>query len=169
MIHLWMDTSRTWSVFAWMCITNVFPIEVIPGLTFCKESLLQSIPPFYAGILKSFAYVNSLNVSGNLGQQRNIWGTATYNSLHKPMIQCGFIEIADLPIVNGLLDHRNVQCTLQHNGYRDNVFLLCVALQNKFKHVLGCIPLDKQFPLHLENGAKKLLQVEHSALIKYTS
>ena len=43
-------------------------MEVIPGLTICKESLLGSVPSFYAVILRSFAYVNRLNVSANTGQ-----------------------------------------------------------------------------------------------------
>ncbi len=35
----------------------------------CKESLLGGVPSFYAAILRSFAYVNRLNVSANTDQQ----------------------------------------------------------------------------------------------------
>ncbi len=136
--------------FAWTWITQVFPVEIIPGLTMCKESLLKGIPLFYVAILRSFAYVNRLNGSANVGQQRNIWGTEAYPRVNLPMIACGFVEVADLPINNGLLDYRRVQYTLQQHGYRENIFLLCVVLQSKFKLALGCLPSERQFPLHLE-------------------
>ncbi len=143
-------------------------MEDIPGLTMCKEPLLGGVPSFYAVILRSFAYVNRLNVSANTGQQWNIWGTEAYPGMTASMIAYGFVEIADLLIEIGLLNHRKIQCTLQQCGFKENVFLLCVALQNKFRLSLGCIPSKKQFPVHLGEGSKKLLQVEHNRMINYT-
>ena len=128
---------------------------------------MRKLPNFYAGMLRS--YVNRLNVTATPGQQRNIWGTDTYHSINVAMIKSGFVEVADLPIVNGVIDYCQIQYTLQQQGYRENVFLLCAALQTKFKLVLGCLKSDRAFPLYLQIGSKKLLKIQQSIIINYST
>ena len=62
MTRLWKDNGTSWSFFAWKSITVVIPRVVIPGMTECAEHIISKIP-FYAGVLKAFAYINHLDIS----------------------------------------------------------------------------------------------------------
>ncbi len=130
MIHLWKDKGQTWSCFAWPSVLRVFPEVILPGVTKCRD--LQKLPAFYAEILRAYTQVNRLNVSGEAGQQKNIWASELYPGISQAMIEAGFVEVADILVLNGVLDHHEVQRCIQLSGSAKNVFLLCVALQCLF-------------------------------------
>ncbi len=109
MICLWKDKGQTWSCFASPAILKVIPEVLFLGMTHCKEHVLHNLPGFYGEVLCSYAEVNRLNISGEVGQQRNIWASILYPGISMSMIQAGFIEIADLPVLNSVLDYKKVQ------------------------------------------------------------
>ncbi len=78
-------------------------------------------------VVQSYSYVNSLNLEAHV--QQNIWATSDYPKINKCMVQMDFVEIADLPVHDGLLDYRAIQMKAQHSGYGENLFLLCSVLQ----------------------------------------
>ncbi len=129
MIHLWKDKGQTWSCFAWPSVLRVFPEVLLPGLTKCREDYLQKLLAFYTEILRAYAEVNRLNVSGEAGQQKNIWASELYPGISRAMIEVGFVEVADLQVLGSVLDYCEVQRHVQASGSAENVFLLCVALQ----------------------------------------
>ncbi len=127
MLQLWEDKGQIWSVFAWREVISLIPAVIIPGLHKCTEQLLSGIAPFYANVIQSYGYVNSLHMDSDL--QWNIWATDKYPKINKCMIVLDFVEVADLPITAGLLDYKAVQMKAQHTGFSENLFLLCSALQ----------------------------------------
>ncbi len=143
MIHLWKDKGQTWSCFAWPAVLKVIPKVLFLGMTYCKDYVLCKLPGFYGEVLCSYAEVNKLNVSGEAGQQRNIWASDLHPGISMSMIQAGFIEIADLPVLNSMLDYKQVQYWIQQSGSAENVFLLCPALQCIFCDNLGIHPLER--------------------------
>ena len=80
------------------------------------------------------------------------------------MVEVGYVEVGDLPLLHGAIDYRMVQQKLQSVGFIDNVFLLCVALQSKFHLILGRPPSNRVFPVNLHKEAKGLLHVERQHL-----
>ncbi len=107
MIRLWKDNRTSWSFFAWQSITKVIPKVVILGITECAEHIVSKIPPFYAGVIRAFAYINCLDVS--VSKQSNIWTTTSSPKVSQMLVDVGYIEVGDLPVVNGVLDCRSVQ------------------------------------------------------------
>ncbi len=65
-IRLWHDAGTSWLTFAWMRVVDMIPGIAWAGMTVCSEALLQKIPPFYAHVVHSFAYVNSLNLETDM-------------------------------------------------------------------------------------------------------
>ena len=76
------------------------------------------------------------------------------------MVGAGYVEIADLPVLNGVLDHQEIQQCVQLSGSAENVFLVCAALQHIFCLNLGIPWSECKFPEHLEGCSKKLLAVQ---------
>ena len=91
----------------------MIPEVLFLGMTHYKEHVLCNLPGFYGEVLCSYAEVHRLNVSGEVGQQRNIWASFLYLGISISMIQVGFIEITGLPVLNGVLDYKQVQYQIQ--------------------------------------------------------
>ena len=51
MIWLWLDKGETWSCIAWQQLIKHIPVETIPGIHQCSESILTNLKPFYAAII----------------------------------------------------------------------------------------------------------------------
>ena len=155
MIRLWCDAGTSWSTFAWMHVVDVILGIAWAGMIACSEALLQEIPPFYANVMHSFAYVNSLNLETDM--QWNIWVTKQYPKLNHCMLNLDYVEVVDLPTLAGVLDYKTIQMRAQHTGYEENLFLLCSALQCIYADQLGGLKSTRKFPEYLESTAKKLL------------
>ncbi len=155
MIRLWCDVGTSWSTFAWMHVVDVIPGIVWAGMTACLEALLQKIPSFYAKVMHSFAYVNSLNLETDI--QQNIWVTKQYPKLNRCMLNLNYVEVVDLPTLAGVLEYKMIQMKAQHAGYEENLFLLCSALQHIYADQLGSLKSTRKFPEYLESTTKKLL------------
>ncbi len=104
-----------------------------------------------------------------VGQQRNIWASVDYPGVSKCLISADIIEVADLPINNGVIDYKLVQQRVQWTGLADNVILLCMALQKIFSTRLGYLPSDRVFPTYLVSGSKKLLTLQRHFVISLTA
>ena len=141
---------------AWHC--QNFPFIILPGITCGVENLLVKLELFYAGVIHSFAYVNSLNLDSDI--QCNIWATKQYPKINGCMVALDYIKVADLPVIDGILNYHCVQMKAQHCGYSENLFLLCSTIQKIFGSQLGGVKSIKTFPLYLENTVKKLLKIQ---------
>ena len=144
MLRLWEDKGQTWSVFAWDEITSLIPVVILPCLQKCTEQLLSKMCPFYAGVIRSFGYVNGLHLVPDV--QHNIWAMTKYPKINRCMVVLDFVEIADLPVRAGLLDYKAVQMKAQHMGFNENLFLLCSVLQRIFSPQLGYLKSTRTFP-----------------------
>ncbi len=136
-------------------------------MTACLEALLKKIPPFYAYVVHSFAYVNSLNLEIDI--QQNIWVTKQYPKLNHCMLDLDYMEVADLPTLMGVIDYKIVQMKAQHTGYEENLFLLCSALQHIYANQLGGLKSTRTFPEYLEYTAKKLLRIQCQKIISLSN
>ncbi len=148
MVWLWQDCGSTWSVFAWPEVVRIFPSVILPGITYGAENLLAKLELFYVGVICSFSYVNSLNLESDI--QHNIWATKYYPKINGCMVALDYIEVADLPVIDGILDYCYIQMKAQHCGYSENLFLLCSTIQKIFGSQLGSIKSNRTFPVYLE-------------------
>ena len=75
--RLCLDRGQSWSRIAWTKITQYILDTLLPGLTGVCELDIQKVPPFYAAVLCSYYYVNSLFYKRNpkLDLLHNIFGT----------------------------------------------------------------------------------------------
>ena len=136
---------------------------MIPGLTRCVEQIINKLPVFYTAVIQSYGYVNGLNDAPDV--QRNIWVTSYYPKINKCMVALGYIEIADLPLKDGIIDYKLIQQTAQHAGHDENLFLLCSALQQIYQLRLGCLKSSRTFPADLSKSAKKLPRIQRQKFV----
>ncbi len=54
------DYGSSWSKFIWSDLTALIPHQLLQGLWSVSESILKQLPPFYAGVVQSYAHVNNL-------------------------------------------------------------------------------------------------------------
>ena len=73
------------------------------------------------------------------------------------LVDIGYVEVGDLPVVNGVLNYRSIQMWVQQAGFAINVFLQCAAIQKIFGSRLGEDKSSRTFPLGLDHQVKKLL------------
>ncbi len=75
--RLCLDRGQLWLRIAWTQITQYILDTLLLGLTGICESDLQKVPPYYAVVLHSYYYVNSLFYKRNpkLDLQHNLFGT----------------------------------------------------------------------------------------------
>ncbi len=78
-----------------------------------------------------------------------------------PLINVGYIEVGDLPLVNGSIDHEVLQVSSCKQGSKQSVFLISASLQKKFKHQLGWPITDKSFLKQILKHSKVLLKKEN--------
>ncbi len=97
--------------------------------------------------------------------QRNIWATSYYPK----MVALGYVEIADLPLKDGVIDYKLIQQTAQHAGYDENLFLLCSVLQCIYSLRLGCLKSSRTFPTDLGKSAKRLLRIQRQKFVPVTN
>ena len=103
MVQLWQDCGSTWSIFVLPEVVKIFPSVILPGITYGAENLLAKLEPFYAGVICLFSYINSLNLESNI--QHNIWATRHYLRINGCMVALDYVEVADLPVIDGILDY----------------------------------------------------------------
>ena len=76
------------------------------------------------------------------------------------MIAANYVEIGDLPTVNGVIDFETVRTRLNDIGYRQDFFVICSALQKKFALRLGCPVIQRIFLGHLKDIVKSVLALQ---------
>ena len=142
----------------WPDVVKIFPSVILPGITYGAENLLAKLELFYAGVIHSFTYINSLNLESDI--QHNIWVTKQYPKVNWYMVALDYVEVADLPVIDGILDYHCIQMKAQPCGYSENLFLLCSTIQKIFGSQLGGVKSTRTFPLYLEHTVKKLLKIQ---------
>ncbi len=102
MIYLWDDQGKTWSLWIWPGIQVVILVKVLPGMTYCAEHLLKGILPFYRAVLRSYAYINHLDIRPN--KPRNIWATELTPGINRNLVSMGIVQIGDILVQTNFVD-----------------------------------------------------------------
>ncbi len=76
-----------------------------------------------------------------------------------------YVEMGDLPTVNGVIDFATVRTKLLGMGYRQDFFMICSALQKRFALRLGCPVTQRAFPNHLKGNVKSVLALQRQHFI----
>ncbi len=142
------------------------------------ESCLAGLDPFYAKILHSYTEVNNLfyewnkrnkNDKSYLDLPINLWCHPESKNINHVLSDSGFCVVADLPLENGKIDFKTVQCKVFEKGYKCNVYLACYALQTAFLKDFGNnTPGTHLIHPSLLEQAKELSHCSHSCMLSLT-
>ncbi len=139
------DQGLTWSRFIWGPLTDVFPANLFQGLRIVTESSLQGMDPFYASMLRSYAFVNDLYYQKNKNPVLpvNLWGHPKSPHVNKTFATSGYCTVLDLPLLKGKIDFKIIQEALPKGT--SSVFMMCYRLQSIFsKYFLQSTPGSNQ-------------------------
>ncbi len=75
MFYFCEDVGVSWPRYVWDQVEQVIPLTLLAGVRAVNENLLKSLPPFYACMICSFAFVNNLfyKVNPEAELPHNIW------------------------------------------------------------------------------------------------
>ncbi len=116
---------------------------------------------FYAGIIRSYIYVNKIfyEQNKNLALPENLWGQPKSPSINIKFCDIGLFTVVDLPLKNNkTIDYVMVQNKFHQNKISFSSFLTCYHLQCVFGSTLSAI-MEGSHLVHEELilGAKVLL------------
>ena len=63
---------------------------------------------------------------------QNVWACRENKTINYPLVQAGIVEVSDLPMENGTVDHSALQVLSNQQHSRQSIFLLSISLQHKF-------------------------------------
>ena len=92
------------------------------------------LPPFYAHVVRSYAYVNNIyyeSVNG-CSLPHNLWCGKLYSHVDKDWVATGLYTIANLPIIQGKIDVMAIMMKLHSVGCWRSPYLLCCTFQANF-------------------------------------
>ena len=101
------------------------------GLRLISQTLLSCLPPFYAGMLSSFAYVNNLfyqSIDTSCLPQ-NLWLGCVNNFIDYKWCAASYLTAGDLPTVDSKLDLIQIIDKLMSFGSMVSPYLRCCAFQ----------------------------------------
>ncbi len=86
---------------------DVIPEGLFQGLCSVPESCLDGLDPFYASMLHSYAYVNTLFYAKNPNTNLpvNLWGNSISKTINLNFTKSGFCTVADLPLCQNKIDY----------------------------------------------------------------
>ncbi len=125
------------------------PETVIPGMTFVSHAWIDDWDPFYQDMIRAFANLNVLAHGIPLEKQlpKNLWACQENR----------IIEVANLPLINGMIDYCKLQEISRAQGSRQSIFLLASVLQNKFKSFFHFPVSDRDLQLEPIKKIKTIL------------
>ncbi len=131
----------------------------MPGMSFVSDAWIQNIDPFYQDAIQSYANLNCLARAMPLDSPlpQNIWACHENKTINYPLVRAGIIEVSDLLLQNGSVDHSILQRLSAQQGSKQSVFLLSVSLQQKFKSCFHLPYSDGKLPLEIFKKAKKII------------
>ncbi len=74
--------------------------------------------------------------------------------INYPLVHAGIVEVSDLPLQNGTVDHSALQTLSNQQRSRQSVFLLFASLQQKFKNYFHIPHSDGTLPLEIFKKVK---------------
>ncbi len=102
---LWSDKGQTWSCYFWSQMIQTVPYQVIPGMMYISDAWMVK----WNGLFCTFAHLNVLLRNSPQPEdpvpQQNLWASKYNKSIKIPLINAVYIEVGDLPLVNGSIDH----------------------------------------------------------------
>ena len=133
------DCGSSWSKFIWSDLTALILHPLLQGLQSVSKSILKQLPPFYTGIVRSYAHVNNLyyNSIDTHTLPQNLWCGKLFSHVDWDWIAVGYYTIADLLKSEGKIDVIAVKAKLQSVGYFHSPYLQCCAFQTGFSSWLG--------------------------------
>ena len=116
----------------------LIPPELLQGLHSVSEKILNLLPPFYAGVVQSYAYTNNLFYEAFDSSQlpQNLWCGKVYSYVDWDWVNAGFFTVSDLPLVGDKIDVIAVTTRLQNVGCVHLPYLLCCTFQTNFAQLL---------------------------------
>ncbi len=138
MLRLSKDAGSSWSQFAWSNISPIILEDLWAGICSISENVLQKLPPFYANIFWSFAYVNNLfyEQMDTSQLQQNLWFGCVYNSIDWDYYQAGYFMIGQLPNIDGMIDLSELTPQLKKTCCSGSPYLKVCAFQQTLGHFL---------------------------------
>ncbi len=112
--------------------------ELFCGLCSISEKVLLKLPPFYSGMLQSFAHVNNLFFqSVDVSElPHNLWFGQIHNYVDWNWYRAGLLTVGDLPTIHSKIDLSTVTSQLNEVGCVRSPFLLCCSFQQVFSSYL---------------------------------
>ncbi len=157
--QLWSDKGASWSTFVWPQVLTALPSALMPGMSFVSDAWIQNIDPFYQDAIWSYVNLNCLARAMPLDNPlpQNVWACHENKTINYPLVHAGIIEVSDLLLQNGSVDHSVLQRLSAQQGSKQSVFLLFVSLQQKFKSYFHLPHLDGELPLEIFKKVKKII------------
>ena len=136
----------------------MIPKAVIPGMTFVSDKWILHLDPFYQDIFRTYTKLAVLahGLPSEKLYPRNLWASRENKCINKPLVFARYVEVTDLPVINGSIDFAALQMASRDQGSKQSVWLLSISLQEKFKYYLGGAPLDREFLMDLIKNAKNI-------------
>ena len=87
-------------------LTALIPPELLQGLHLVSEKILNQLPPFYAGMVRSYAYTNNLFYEAFDSSQlpQKLWCGKVYSYVDWDWVKAGFFTVSDLPLIGDKID-----------------------------------------------------------------
>ena len=154
------DLGLSWSRFIWPKLSALYPPELFGGMRDVCESDLHTLPPFYAGMVRSFCWVNNLfyEKNPNLYLSHNLWATVGAPAVYLGWKRSNLLTLMDVPKINGKVDLQGITSKL---GPASDSYLIACRIQkqlgNKFQLQPPEWPSHMVYPVLLQQS-KQLLQ-----------
>ncbi len=146
MQHLSNDLGLSWSRFIWPKLSALYLPELIGGMRGVQELDLHTLPPFYAGMVRSFCRVNNLfyKKNPNLYLSHNLWATVGAPAVHQGWKKSNLLTLEDVPRVNGKVDLQGITSKLGSTLYS---YLIACPIQKQLGNKFQLQPLE--WPSHV--------------------
>ena len=162
--HLCQDVGSSWSRYIWWKLETVAPFGLLPGLWTINENLIQKLPPFYASMLHSYAYVNNLFYEEIkvLSLPYNIWFSPIFPFADSWWCLAGVNMVTNIPLKDGKVD---VQWIMSVVGNHPDTYLHCCTLQGTLIKFISVATPSTVLPNPLLLIQMKLILQKHHAVV----
>ena len=126
--QLWNDKGASWSTFVWPQVLTALPSALMPGMSFVSNAWIQNIDAFYQDAIQSYVILNCLARAVPLDNPlpQNVWACHENKTINYPLVRAGIIEVLDLPLQNGSVDHCSTE-TICSTGFQTiSLPIICV-------------------------------------------
>ncbi len=108
---LWSNKGASWSTFIWPQVLTALPSALMLGMSFVSNAWIKNIDPFYQDAIWSYMNLNYLARAVPLDNPlpQNVWACHENKTINYPLVCTGIIEVSDLPLQNGSVDHSVLQ------------------------------------------------------------